>query len=224
MSLSALDGKETISHLGGSLAVDMRNVLKEKKMNNIANIIKNTRALPSKKTNNPITMNHANFFSIIPIAIPVSSSSTIRECYKKINDIINTHTVLHKEDLFDLRCSMGFKNPKEKSEGVMAGFSNLGPIHIKSPIKDLYLFNLDFNIVFPYIILFSYSIIDERNNRNELHAQVRYECNGLTKKQSIILSNSFKHYLQIFNENHKIGEAFNELKKFQKKKLNYEFL
>lgn len=114
LSLSALDGKETISHLGGSLAVDMRNVLKEKKMNNIANIIKNTRALPSKKTNNPITMNHANFFSIILIAIPVSSSSTIRECYKKINDIINTHTVLHKEDLFDLRCSMGLKTQKKK--------------------------------------------------------------------------------------------------------------
>lgn len=207
LSLSALDRKETISHLGGSLAVDMRNVLKEKKIFNIANIIKNTRAVPSKKknkkqkTNNPYTMNQANFFSIIPIAIPVSSSSKISECYKKINDNINTHTVLHKEDLFDLRCSMGFKNPKEKSEGVMAGFSNLGPIHIKSPIKDLYLFNLDFNIVFPYIILFSYSIIDERNNRNELHAQVRYECNGLTKNNQsfcqILLNITCKYSMKI---------------------------
>ena len=50
----------------------------------------------------------------------------------------------------------------------MTCFSNLGPVYIKPPVTDLYLLNLDFKQAFPEMILITYAIIDERNDRNEL--------------------------------------------------------
>lgn len=98
----------------------------------------------------------------------------------------------------------------------MICFSHLGPIYVGHPVTDLYLFNLDFNIAFPEIILFTYSFIDERKDRNEFHSQVLIGCNCLTKKQAKILSKSLEYYLQECNVRSTIGEAFDELKNISK--------
>ncbi|KAK8842033.1 hypothetical protein M9Y10_026250 [Tritrichomonas musculus] len=214
LSLSILEGKDDVFNIGGSLAVDMRKVLKEKKSQKISNLLTTSPIASHSKYS--LSLNHANFFSIIPIAIHVTPQTRIDQCYKELNAVMKNQLVDHKEDLFDFRCSMNFTNPTPRKNGVIVGFSNLGPIQIKDPIKDLYLLNIDFNIVFPYIILFTYSIIDEKNNRNDFHAQVRYECNGLTKEQSDNLSKLFKFYLQTVKTSNTIGEIFKEMKSFQK--------
>ena len=212
LSLSILEGKETVYNIGGSLAVDMRNTLKEKKRQNIQNLLIPNQNKTNIQSKYSLSLNHANFFSIIPMAISVTPQTRIHQCYKNLNKVMKSHLIDHKEDLFDFRCSMNFENPTPRKNGVIVGFSNLGPVHV----KDLYLFNLDFNIVFPYIILFTYSVINEKNGQNDFHAQVRYECNGLTKEQSDNLSKLFKFYLQTANQSNTIGEIYNELKKFQK--------
>lgn len=216
LSLSLLECKETIYNVGGSLAVDMRNALKEKKSKQINNLLIPNSNMSITQSKYSLSLNHANYFSIIPMAIPVNPQTRIDQCYTELNKVMKSHLIDHKEDLFDFRCSMNFKNPTPRKNGVIVGFSNLGPVYVKDPVKDLYLFNLDFNIVFPYIILFTYSVINEKNGKNDFHAQVRYECNGLTKYQSDNLSKLFKFYLQTAKNSNTIGEIFKEMKKFQK--------
>lgn len=119
--------------------------------------------------------------------------------------------------MLDYRSTVGKENPEDVSNGIMICFSNLGPIRVKKPVKDLYLYNMCINKAFDFgIPLLTYAIIDERNDRNEFHSQVRYEGNGLTEKQAITLSKSLKHYLQTFNENSTLEEALKDIKAFQK--------
>lgn len=228
LSLSALDNQSTVFHLGGSMSSNMRNILREKKLNHIPNLLAYNNRKPKIDINkyqnfssnhtieDPITNKHANFFTVVPISAPVTPYTKIDECYKRLNKRLKSQFNETKEDLFDFRCSFGYENPKISDDGIMICFSHLGPIYIRPPVTDLYLFNLDFNIAFPEIILLTYSIIDERKDRNEFHSQVRYGCNGLTEKQAKILSKSLEHYLQTCNVSSTIGEAFDELKKFQK--------
>ena len=116
----------------------------------------------------------------------------------------------------------------ENMYGIMACFSILGPIFVKKPLVDLYLYNMIYTEMVSYAIPFlNYSIIDERNNRNELHSQPRYENNGLSKKQAIILSKSLEHYLQNFDTNNTISETLNDLKKIPRLflvKINFELI
>ncbi|KAK8845193.1 hypothetical protein M9Y10_021375 [Tritrichomonas musculus] len=111
---------------------------------------------------------------------------------------------------------MGNINPVgENMYGIMACFSMLGPIFVKKPLVDLYLFKKIYTEMVSYAIPFlNYSIIDERNNRNEFHSQPRYENDGLTKEQAIILSKPLGHYLQNFDTNNTISETLKDLKKF----------
>lgn len=112
---------------------------------------------------------------------------------------------------------MGQKNPENTDNGIMICFSNLGPIRVKKPVKDLYLYNMCINGAFDFAIpLLTYAIIDEKNDRNEFHSQVRYEGNGLTEKQAITLSKSLKHYLQTCNVNNTLEQALKDIKDFQK--------
>lgn len=148
-SLSTLDNQKTFFHLGGSMSSNIRDILREKKQNHISNLIthKGKKSL-SKICNDLVTIRHANFFT------PYIENE---ECYKRLNKCLEKPFKENKEDLFDFRCSVG---------SIMTCFSNLGPVYIKPPFKDLYLLNLDFKHAFPEMILITYAIIDERNDRN----------------------------------------------------------
>lgn len=198
------------------MSSNMRDILREKKQNHISNLIthKGKQSL-SKISNDPVTIRHANFFTVVPVSAEVTPYTKIDECYKRLNKCLKKPFKENKEDLFDFRCSVGFVNPKVPDGSIMTCFSNLGPVYIKPPVKDLYLLNLDFKQAFPEMILITYAIIDERNDRNEFHAQLRYGCNGLTKKQTMILSKSLKHYLETCNTNNSLSDTLKELKEFQ---------
>ncbi|KAK8845182.1 hypothetical protein M9Y10_021364 [Tritrichomonas musculus] len=218
LSINVLNGNLNISHVGGSVAADMRNILKDKKKNNIKNILLPKGPSNTKYyTGNPITLNHTNIFTNLSMTTNVSPDMKIGECYNRLNECLKNHFYPNTEDLFDYTCSMGNFNPVgENMYGIMACFSMLGPIFVKKPLVDLYLFNMIYTEMVSYAIPFlNYSIIDERNNRNEFHSQPRYENNGLTKEQAIILSKSLGHYLQNFDTNNTISETLKDLKKFQ---------
>ena len=78
LCLSALENNENIDHLGGSLAVDMRNALKFKKANHIKNLLDpNLIHTSSANKKDLLTLNHANFFTIVPAAVSVSATTSI---------------------------------------------------------------------------------------------------------------------------------------------------
>lgn len=218
LSAMALQGDNELTHIGGSMACDMRNELRNKKINGIKNIIHNNNSPSGKKCQtNPITLNHTNIFTVVPITAKISPDTKINECYNRLNSCLKNHFSSNKEDLFDYRSTMGQENPQNTDNGIMICFSNLGPIRVKKPVKDLYLYNSCINTAFSFAIpLLTYAIIDDRNDRNEFHSQVRYEGNGLTEKQARKLSKSLKHYLQTCNTNSTLDDALKELKAFQK--------
>ena len=219
LSAMALQGDTEITHIGGSMACDMRNELRNKKINHIENIFHQNSPYNRDRNdpNDPITLNHTNIFAVCPITAKISPDTKINECYSRLNQCLRRHFDSNKEDLFDYRSTMGKENPEDVSNGIMICYSNLGPIRVKKPVKDLYLYNMCINRAFDFAIpLLTYAIIDESNDRNEFHSQVRYEGNGLTGKQAITLSKSLKHYLQTFNGNSTLEEALKDIKAFQK--------
>lgn len=221
LSAMALQGDKELTHIGGSMACDMRNELKNKKLNHIENIFHpnspSTVKNIEKNHNKPITLNHTNVFTVAPITAKISPDMKISECYNRLNKCLKDHFNLNKQDLFDYRSTMGQTNPENTDNGIMICFSNLGPIHVKKPVKDLYLYNMCINSAFDFAIpLLTYAIIDDKNDRNEFHSQIRYEGNGLTEKQAVLMQKSLKHYLQTCDTNRTLEEALNDIKSFQK--------
>lgn len=172
------------------------------------------------KSIDPITLNHTNFFTIIPFTTEVTPDTKINDCYQMLNKSRDDRFNNKIEDLFDFRNSIDFTNPKNIDDGIMLCFNNLGALPVVEPVKDIYLYNQFYRGALSQAIpMMSYVIIDEKRNRHEFHSQVRYQCNGLTGKQIEVLSKSLKLYLQMVNPFNTISEIFNELKEFQKSML-----
>lgn len=173
-----------------------------------------------KSSTDPITLNHTNFYTIIPFTTKVSPEMNIDQCYKLLNESRNNRFNNNKMDLFDFRNSIEFTNPKNIDDGIMLCFNNLGPIHVIEPVRDLYLYNQFFhgalNLAIPVL---TYNIVDEKRHRDEFHSQVIYQCNGLTLKQTEVLSKSLKLYLQMAESFNTISEIYQELREFQKSLL-----
>lgn len=218
LSLMGLQGEKELTHLGGSMACDLRNELRTKKLNHIENIFHPNSPISQKRDQkDPITLNHTNIFTVVPMTAKVSPDMKIIDCYNLLKNHLRIGFDSNKERLFDYRCKMGFTNPQNTDDGIMICFSNLGPVHVKKPVKDLYLSNMCVNAAFSWAIpLLTYAIIDDRIDRNEFHSQVRYEGNGLNKKQIVTLSKSLKHYLQTYNTSNSLQETYNDLLAFQK--------
>lgn len=219
LALMSLQGEKELTHLGGSMACDLRNELKYKKLHKIENILRPSKILNDRKSDTKyLTLNHTNFFTVLPMTTSISPDMKVSECYSRLkNKLKKNFQENNKERLFDYRCKMGFTNPENTDNGIMICFSNLGPVHVKKPVKDLYLSNMCVNAAFSWAIpLLTYEIIDERIDRNEFHSQVRYEGNGLTKKQILTLSKSLKHFLQTCDVNSSIQETYNDIVAFQK--------
>ncbi|KAK8835691.1 hypothetical protein M9Y10_042288 [Tritrichomonas musculus] len=139
----ALQGDTELTHIGGSMACDLRNELRNKKINHIENIIHQNSPSTFKKSNikDQITLNHSNIFTVCPITAKISPDTTINECYTRLNQCLRHHFDANKEELFDYRSQMGQTNPEYISNGVMICFSNLGNIRVKKPVKDLNFYN-----------------------------------------------------------------------------------
>lgn len=219
LSVAALQNEETIFHLGGSMAATMRNVLRDKRSHKIHNIITDQISTQNQIPLNqdPITLRHSNIFTVLPMTASVTPYTKISECYRRLNKTLKDHFNLNKSDLFDFRDSMNHPKGESYNNSLMICFSNLGPLKVKKPAVDAYLYNMAFRQPASFgIMLLTYAVIDEEKDRNELHSQVRYGGNGLTEKQSMMLSKSFEHYLKNVDQNRTVGEMFNELKAFQK--------
>ena len=68
LSINVLNDNLNISHVGGSVAAGMRNILKDKKKNKIKNILLPKGPSNTKYyTGNPITLNHTNIFTNLSI-------------------------------------------------------------------------------------------------------------------------------------------------------------
>ena len=169
------------------MSSNMCDVLREKKQNHIPNLItyksKQSLSKNNKKSNDPVTIRHSKFLTVVPISTTVRPYTKIDECYNWLNKCIKKPFNENREELFNHRCSIWFVNPKVSDGSIMTCFSNLGPAYFKPPVKDLCLLNIDFMHAYHEMILITYAIINERNNRNEFHAQFRYGCNGLTKNR-----------------------------------------
>lgn len=199
LSVSALQGEQNVFKLGGSMACNMRDVLREKKHNP-----------------NVITMNHTNFYTVVPMGCHVTPYTRLGECYRLLNKDLKDKFKMN-QPLFDYRDSLDHPLARPLIDpGLMICFSHLGPIYLRKPLKDVYLYNVALHGIFSTAIpLLTYTIHDEERKRNEFHSQVRYVSNGLTEKQVITLSKSLKHFLQIADTNYTIGEIYHDLQAYQ---------
>lgn len=221
LSVASLNQEEAISHVGGSMAANMRGVLRDKKDDNISNIIDPSSGQItngySSKSEDTITLRHTNIFTVIPLTAAVSSTTRIDDCYKIISTGLKNKFNRDKIELFNFRNGLDNLDKLSVGDGIMTCFSHMGPIRVTSPANDIYLYNKIFDRAFSFAIpLLTYAIVDEKTGRNEFHSQLRYNGNGLTEKQAVLLNESLRHFLQNCASNCTIGEAFKEIKSFQK--------
>lgn len=219
LSVAALNNDDALFHIGGSMAASMRkNVLRDKKNYNIKNLI--TEKVPPKSNiskNDPITLNHSDIYTVVSMTASITPYTKINECYRRLNKTLKDQFNVNKQDLFNHRDAMDRPNEPSFDKSLMICYSNLGPLKVVKPATDVYLYNMAFNQPLDFgIMLLTYAVIDQSKDRNEFHSQVRYGGNGLTEKQSMILSKSFEHYMKNVDQNRTVGEIFTELKNFQK--------
>lgn len=167
----ALQGDTELMHIGGSMACNLRNELRNKKINHIENIFHQNSPFVRDKSNinDLISLNHTNIYMVCPITAKISPDTTINECYSRLNQCLWHHFNTNKEELLDYHSTMGKENPEDASNDIMNCFSNLGQIRVKKPVEDLNLYNMWINKAFDFgIPLQTYAIIDESNDRKKI--------------------------------------------------------
>lgn len=195
LGILAFEGlrNDNIYKIGGPMVVDMRPEMKSKP-----------------------TLNTNNMYSIVPSGSIVNGDTTIRDVFqtlrKKVRDAF-----IDKMRLFDSPDSIiNHSGDRPKRNDIIPFFSQLGMVKIKSPIRDIIIYDKNYNdVLFNETHIISYQIVDERNDRNEFHFFHRYNTNGISGCQSNLLLNSLKHFLQTFDENMTVHEALDDLKRFQ---------
>lgn len=221
LAMSALNEDQSISHVGGSMACNMCGILQDKKEHHIANILNPSSNqvynINTKEREESITLRHTNIFTVVPLTAPVTKNTKIDECYKSLSTSLKNRFNTNKIDLFNFRNGLDNLDKLKVGDGIMACFSHMGPIRVESPAKEIYLYNKIFDRAFSFAIpLLTYAIIDQKKGKNEFHSQIRYDGNGLTERQAILLNESLKHFLQNCATNCTIFDAFKEIKAFQK--------
>lgn len=221
LSVASLNQEEAVFHVGGSMACNMRGILNDKKTHRVPNIINPSSDETYKEYPNgsqePITLRHTNIFTVLPLTAPVTPYTKIDECYKRLATSLKKRFSTEKIDLFNFRNGLDNLGSLSVGDGIMTCFSHMGPIKVSKPATDLYLYNKIFDRAFTFAIpLLTYAIVDEKTDRNEFHTQLRYDGNGLTARQAELLNESLRHFLQNCATNCTIGEAFKEIKEFQK--------
>lgn len=195
LAINAFQGDKIIKNIGGSMAANMRGELKSKP-----------------------TLNHCNIFTMIPGGAFVTNYTPISECFNRISERIK-HNFDIKDPLWDFCDVLNRWNPKiNLEERITICFSHLGPINVKAPVEDLYLYNIDYAVPFSTAVpLLTYTINDPRTDRNEFHSMLRYHGNRIPEKHAGLLSDSLKHFLQTFKLTNTVGGALEEMKIFQAK-------
>lgn len=186
--------ENNIYKIGGPMVVDMRPEMKTKP-----------------------TLNTANMYTIIPSGCVFNGDETIGKVFVDLRKKVK-EPFIKKSQLFDSPDSI--INPREnipQREDILGFFSQLGMVKIKSPVRDIIIYDKNYNdILFNATHIISYQIVDNRNDRNEFHYFHRYNTNGINGWQSRLLLHSMKHFLQSFDEKMTIREAINDIQSFQK--------
>lgn len=196
LGILALEGlrNDNIYKIGGPMVVDMRPEMKTKP-----------------------TLNTTNMYSIVPSGSVFNGDETIGNVLNKLRMKVKEPFV-EKMKLFDSPDSI--INPREnipERKDILGFFSQLGMVKIKSPIRDVIIYDKNYNNILNNAThIISYQVVDDRNDRNEFHYFHRYNTNGINGWQSRLLLHSLKHFLQTFDERMTITEALKDMQKFQK--------
>ena len=194
LSINAFQNNESFDKIGAALAANLRGILQSK---------------PS--------IRHCNIFTMINAGIDVTPYTKLSECHERLAKSVKKNFD-DKLPLFDFCHMLSIPDQRQMpNDGILTCFSHIGPLQLKSPAKDLYIYNFNNDVPFSFAIpLMTYALIDERTGRNEFHSNLRYKCNYISEKTANILNQSLRHYLQTFNPNDQIRDVLIDLKSFQR--------
>ena len=164
----------------------------------------------------PVTLNSTNWFSSYNIHATPTLKMKMGELYSQLKKDLIDQT---KDDrLFKFIEAFNYSNPKPYDywpNKVFLNNSNLGPLKITEPIKDVFITNVNYTVPFRDMFpILTYSLSDD-HGRNEMISIIRYHMNGISESHAKLMNQSTKYSLQHINKNMTVLEAINAIKKFQ---------
>lgn len=154
---------------------------------------------------------HVNTFSIIWPNVPVSPLQTIEELGKSMKEEFNWRK--KRGDVF----AYFHKDRKIiPAPGSLAEISQIPPIHIKKPITDTWVQITLRDYDNDCLSLLGQSLINDTTGTNTYAGRLRYVPSQLTDKDALKISEGIRMFMQNIPKTMKVGDAFEELKAFQK--------
>lgn len=167
------------------------------------------RLLPREKVDQSFGSAYSDFFLAIHEVSPRMTIKEICSLFRaNFNKIKNTD-FFYKEYMFPTQCLM--------ENCPISDVSNVGPIRIKSPLKDFYIqcSSNEYGLR-PFLQVTSFSKLKKEDGINDLMLHLRYSPFIVSTKNASEIFDTFLYFLKNVNESKKSGDVLDELIHFQK--------
>ncbi|OHT09177.1 hypothetical protein TRFO_22108 [Tritrichomonas foetus] len=159
--------------------------------------------------NREILSGITNFISILSHSCETNKDDTILSIGQKLRKSLNDRI---KNG--DLPAYYLYNQDSTKAEGSTSEISNMGPIFIKDPIKDVFMqISYKDPIQSAVLSLLTWSVVSIE--RNELAFRLRYQPSWLHDYEADAVVNGIKFALEELPSNTPVGDAFKEIQAFQ---------
>lgn len=149
-----------------------------------------------------------NFTLAVQKANPRMTINEICSTFRKNFNLIKNNNWFYKEYMFPLQY--------KKENFAISHVSNVGPMRIKSPLKD---FSLQVSTkeqgLRPYIQVTSYSKYKEETDMNDLILHLRFSNSVMSKKVADDIFDTYVYFLKNVDPTKKSGDVLDELIHFQ---------
>lgn len=159
--------------------------------------------------------NLLNAFSVVAPCSPVHPDMTINELCSNMRADLNLR--LKRGDQYAFFSPNLKITPSPNAVGSLAHTSQLQPFRIKKPIVDIWVQSSTRDIENDNFSILGESCINEDNRKNIFGAFLRYVPSSFNDHDAKKIFESFHHFMLNISENTSLGDAFEELKKFQSK-------
>lgn len=171
----------------------------------------------------PTFANCFEISSISPFTDHITSDMKIIDVGKNLRKSINEK--LNNLEQFSGVLSKPFNQKLPVLKGIATEFTNVGEVHIKKPIIDLWMSistkcldrelvsNMGFSVIRDDFA--SYKKEERCNkNMNDLVLRYRYSPRKMSFNESKKMANTIEYFLKNISFNERVGNAFDEIKKF----------
>ena len=167
------------------------------------------RLLPKERVNLTFGSSYTDFYLAIQNVNPKMTIKEICSLFRNKFNKIKSTDLFYKEYLFPSHCLL--------ENCPISHVSNVGPLKIKSPLKDFYIqcTSNEFGLR-PFLQITSYSKLNTEIDMNDLILQLRYSPFVVSTKNASDIFDSFLYFLKNVDASKKSGDVLDELIHFQK--------